>query len=119
MRSSPTTPRLPHLAGQLQVRFEVHVAKLVVEQLEVVGVDRDIDGAALPLVDGEVPLDRQRLAVLVEDLELRARGSDPAAARSASSGRENARAGLRHGEGAVLKVDVAAQVRVGAGAGDV
>ena len=50
---------------------DADVPEQVVDQLEVLRLYGDVDGAGLPLVDGEIAGDRHRLAVLVENGELR------------------------------------------------
>ena len=113
----PFELRPRQLAGHLQTRADAHVAKLVVDDLEVLRLEREVHGADLPLVHGELAGDGELLAVLVEDLE-------PADAHDVGlevdAGVEAGVRGpeSRHREGAVPDVDETDEVRVAAGAGD-
>ena len=66
----PTNLRPAQLAGDGELAVDVDITELVVDDLEVVGIDRDVDGADLAGVHGELAGDVQRLAVLVENREL-------------------------------------------------
>ena len=113
----PLEPRLAQVAGQLQVRLEMDVTQLVVDHLEVVGVDPDVDGAGLTLVEREVSLDPQRFPVFVLDLE--GRNVDAVLQQFESGGQAGETdVGLRHAERAVLQIDIAVQVGIAARAGD-
>ena len=101
----------PDLAGDLQRRLDLDVAELVVQQLEVVGVDADVDAAEVPLVDRQLTRNAQLFAMVVEQLEL----LDLHAIRLQLDPRRQAgerAARRRHAERAILDVDKALEVRI-------
>ncbi len=68
-RMSPSSFGPRQLSRDLQVRPDADVAELVVDDLEVLRLEREVDGADLPRVHGELAGNGELLAVLVEDLE--------------------------------------------------
>jgi hypothetical protein len=100
------------LARDSHVRIELDVGELVVDDLELIGLDRDLHAADLPLVHGELARDAQRVLVFVEQaelLDLDAIGGehDPRVEARVSALRQ-----LGDGEGPIADVDRPAQVRV-------
>ena len=65
----PFKPRLAELAGERRCDSRLSSPSSLSMHLEVVGVDRNVHGAGLALVHRQLALDRQRMLVLVEDLE--------------------------------------------------
>ena len=103
---------LPELARDSHVRIELDVGELVVDDLELIGLDRDLHAADLALVHGELARHAQRVLVFVQqaellDLDAIGRQRDPRVEAGVAALRQ-----LGDGEGAIADVDGPAQVRV-------
>ena len=101
---SPSSFGRVELAGNLQVRPDADVAELVVDDFEVLRLEREVDGPDLPLVHGELAGDGELLAVLVEDFEA-ADAHDVRLEVDAGVETGVRRPEARHGERAVPDVD--------------
>ena len=62
--------RPQQIARDPQIAVHPQIADLVLDDLEVPGGHVDVDAAELPFVNGQVAGDRQRLLVVVQDLDV-------------------------------------------------
>ena len=70
MPSSPSIAWTRQLARDADVAVHPHVAKLILDDLEVPGGDIDVHAAELLLVNGEVAGNGQRLLIVVEHFDV-------------------------------------------------
>ena len=105
------------LSRNLQPRPDADVAELVVDDFEVLRIEREVDGPDLPRVHGELAGDGELFAVLVEDFE----AADPHDVRlQVDAGVESGvrRPEARHGERAVPDLDEPLEMGIPTGARD-
>jgi hypothetical protein len=110
-------PRLPEFARDAHVCIELDVGQPVVDDLELIRLDRDLHAPDLPLVNRELTRHAERVLVFVEEaerLDLNAIGCqrDPRVEPAVSALRQ-----IGDREGPIAYVDRPAQVRVSGRAG--
>ena len=104
-------------AGDVDVAVELQIGSLVLDDLEVVRLQLDVDGADGALMDRKAPADGQRILVVVEDLEL----ADRDLIRLQVDTRIESGVGhaeIGRGESATLDVNAAVEVRIVSGSSD-